>query len=128
MISGIGIDIIEVEKIKNAVKKWGDGFLKKVFTRQEIKYCRSRRFPHIHFASRFAAKEAIAKALGTGFWRKGQRWTDCEIIRADDGGTEVRLVNDLKKKLRNRKVIISMSHCDKFAVANAIVYCVKCKV
>ena len=114
MISGIGIDIVEIKKIEDAIKKWGDGFLKKVFTQEEIKYCRSRRFPGVHFASRFAAKEAIAKALGTGFWRKGLKWTDFEIVKTEQGGVEV--------QLKGRKILISMSHCTEYAVANAIVY------
>ena len=122
MINGIGIDIVEVEKIKDAIKKWGDGFLKKIFTRGEIQYCRSRRFSHIHFASRFAAKEAIVKALGTGFWRKGLKWTDFEIIKTGNGGVEVQLLNNLRKRLKSRKILISMSHCQEYAVANAIIY------
>jgi len=122
MISGIGIDIVEIKKIKDAIKKWGDSFLKKVFTRREIQYCRSMKFPHIHFAGRFAAKEAIAKALGTGFWRKGLKWTDFEIIKTGNGGLEVQLLNSPKKKSVGRKILITLSHCRQYAVANAVIY------
>lgn len=117
MISGIGVDIVEVRKVKSVIKKWGDGFLKKIFTRKEILYCNSKRFPYIHFASRFAAKEAIAKALGTGFWRKGIKWTDFEITKSDNGKAEVKILNE---KLKGIKILVSMSHCKEYAVANVI--------
>ena len=125
MINGIGVDIVEVKKIKDAIKKWGKSFLRKVFTKREIKYCRSMRFPYIHFASRFAAKEAIAKALGTGLWRKGFKWTDIEIIKLDGGNVRVQALNNLKNKLKSEEILISMSHCQEYAVANAMIYRVK---
>ena len=122
MIEGIGVDIVEVKKIRGALRKWGDGFLRKVFTEDEKKYCKSKRFPLLHFAGRFAAKEAIAKALKTGFWRKGLKWTDFEIKNNGDGVAEVTVGERQKQRLKGRKVLVSISHCRDYAVANAIIF------
>jgi len=121
MIEGTGIDIIEIGRVKKAIKKLGNRFLSKVFTEGEIKYCKKKRFPEIHFAGRFAAKEAIAKAIGTGFWRGGLRWKDVEIMKVKDGRADVRLAEGLKKRLKVKRIFVSMSHCQNYAVANAIV-------
>ena len=121
MIEGIGVDIIEVKKIRAAARKWGGGFLRKVFTENEEKYCRSKRFPFLHFAGRFAAKEAIAKAMGTGFWRKGLTWTDFEIVNNGGGMAEVRVGERQRRRLRGKKIMVSISHCRDYAVANAII-------
>lgn len=122
MIYGVGVDIVEIKKLKSAVRKWGDGFLKKVFTAGEMKYCNSRRFPYLHLASRFAAKEAIVKAFGMGFWRNGVNWTDFEIVKLKDGGAVVKLAKNIKKQFRKKEVLISMSHCSSYAVAQAVIY------
>ena len=78
MIIGNGIDIVEVERIRDMVEKHGSGFLTKVFTEGEISYCKGRRRSSEHYAARFAAKEAVLKALGTGL-RKGMSWRDIEV-------------------------------------------------
>lgn len=66
-MKSLGIDIIEIDRIEKIIQEFGDTFLKKVFSEEEIKYCKAKAKPSQHFAARFAAKEAIAKALGTGF-------------------------------------------------------------
>jgi len=122
MIYGVGVDIVEIKKIKSAVRKWGNGFLNKVFTAGEMEYCNSRRFPYMHLASRFAAKEAIVKAFGMGFWRNGVNWTDFEIVKLKDGGAVVKLAKNIKKQFKKKEVLVSMSHCSSYAVAQAVIY------
>jgi holo-[acyl-carrier protein] synthase len=81
MIIGIGIDIVDVARIDALLKKYGERFQQRVFTRDEIAYCCGKGNPSLHFSARFAAKEAAVKALGTGF-SKGIRFTDIEIGHA----------------------------------------------
>ena len=75
MVKGIGIDVVEIKRIREIMDKWGDKFLKKVFTEREISYAQSKINPAQHFAARFAAKEAFAKAAATG-WKGSFRWKD----------------------------------------------------
>jgi holo-[acyl-carrier protein] synthase len=122
MINGIGIDIIKIDRIKKAIKKSGKRFLRKIFTAGEIKYCLARRFPEMHFASRFAAKEAVAKAAGTGLWRRGFSWRDIDIVNhGDNSPIYVEINGKLKRKLRAGRILISMSHCRGYAAANAVI-------
>ncbi|MCX5680754.1 MAG: holo-ACP synthase [Candidatus Omnitrophica bacterium] len=114
MILGQGIDIIEVERISQAVAKWGDGFLKHVFTDQEIAYAKKRPFPDQHFAARFAAKEAVLKAIGEN---SDIGWKDIEIINQSSGKPSCILHN----KDLNQKIFVSISHTKKYAVASAII-------
>ena len=114
MVLGQGIDIIEVERISKAVKRWGDDFLKHVFTDQEIAYARKRRFPDQHFAARFAAKEAVLKALGEN---SDVGWKDIEIINQHSGKPSC----IIHKKDFKQKILLSMSHTEHYAVASAII-------
>lgn len=123
MILGTGIDIVEVERFKKAVQSWGDSFLAKIFTKNEIKYSENRRFQNQHFAARFAAKEAVFKAFGES---KGsiRRWTDIEILNDANGKPRVIFHGSANRLCNKRKVddvIISMSHSHQHAVANAII-------
>ena len=79
MIVGSGIDVVEIARIERALARAGGRFARRVFTRQEIAACEARRRPALHFAVRFAAKEAAMKALGTG-WSQGVRWVDIESV------------------------------------------------
>lgn len=123
MIFGTGVDIVEVFRVRDAVNKWGKGFLSKVFTDREIKYSNSRRFSHQHFAARYAAKEAVIKAFGEG--RKAPiKWTDIEVLNDREGKPIIEFHDSalrLKKKKKIGKVIVSMSHSKNYAVANAII-------
>jgi holo-[acyl-carrier protein] synthase len=118
MITGIGIDIIEIERIRAAVEQYGQAFLRKVFTPRELKYCRAKRsFKYPELAVRFAAKEAYAKAVGTGlagFGRKrhGLNWREIEVTNLPSG--QPRLV--IKRRL-NDKALVSLSHSHSYAVA-----------
>jgi len=84
MIYGIGIDLVMVKRIEEALQRWGERFQRKVFTAYEIDYCSQKRNPSPHFAARFAAKEAFVKALGLGM-RRGVHWKDVEVQRGPLG-------------------------------------------
>jgi len=122
MIKGIGIDIIEIDRIKDAAEQYGDSFLKRVFTDKEIKYCRNHKavkYPEL--AVRFAAKEAFAKAIGTGikgFGRDndGMTWKDIEVVNDPHGKPLLSI-----KGKRSDKVQVSLSHSRDYAVASVYV-------
>lgn len=122
MIAGTGVDIVEVFRMREAVGKWGDSFLKKIFTDREIKYSDSKRFSFQHYAARFAAKEAVVKAFGEP--RKFPlKWTEIEVLNDDEGKPLIKFHNDalkLKKKKKIGDVIVSMSHSKNYAIANVI--------
>jgi len=122
MIVGTGIDIVEVERFGKAVEKWGDNFLCKIFTQNEISYSKKRRFSNQHFAARFATKEAVFKAFGDGNVSI-RKWTDIEILN-DEGGKPVVVFHGSAEELRDVKKVndikVSMSHSHAHAVANAI--------
>ena len=114
VLKGIGVDIVEISRIEKAVKRWGDHFLDYVFTDKEIAYARAHKFPLQHFAVRFAAKEAIYKAIGNNA-RLG--WKDMEILNDRYGRPQC----IFKKKNLKYKVLISLSHSEHYAVANALI-------
>lgn len=122
MISGTGIDIIEISRIKNAVIRWKDSFLRRIFTENEINYSRARKFSYQHLAARFAAKEAVLKAIGdSSIHRINLR--EVEVLNNESGKPFIRLSGEAKKIKEKKKIsdiIISMSHTHKLAVANAI--------
>jgi len=113
MITGTGIDIIEVERIQKAVERWGDVFLNYVFTPPEIEHAKKFKFPYRHYAGRFAAKEAIFKAMGL----PNLSWQDVTIIN-DATGKPVCQYNNIDPK---KRLLISISHSRDYAVASAIV-------
>lgn len=122
MIFGTGVDIVEVFRMKGAIKKWGSDFLTKIFTKREIKYSNSRRFSHQHFAARFAAKEAVVKAFG-GQRRFPVKWHDVEILNDREGKPMIEFHGDalrLKRKKEIVEAIVSMSHSKNYAIANVI--------
>lgn len=122
MIEGSGIDIVEIERIKEAHKRWGDGFLKKVFTKKELDYSFKRRFPYQHLAARFAAKEALLKAFGNG-WQRFGSLNLIEVTNDKDGKPQIKLNGDFKKLCQERnlnEIVVSVSHSKKFAVASCI--------
>lgn len=122
MIFGTGVDIVEISRVKEAIEKWGEGFLGKVFTDREIHYSNSRRISAQHFAARFAAKEAVIKAFGEP--RKHPlNWTDIEVLNDGEGKPVIEFHNGalkLKKKKGIGAVIVSLSHSKEYAIANAI--------
>ncbi len=114
MIAGIGTDIVEVKRILKAIERWGNHFLTHVFTDDEIAYCLRYKFPAQHFAGRFAAKEAVIKALPD---IKNLHWTDIQIINDTSGKPHCSLINkDFKKAIH-----ISISHTSEHAIAFAVI-------
>ena len=114
MVLGIGTDIIEIDRIQKAISRWGDGFLSHVFNEEEIEYAQKYKFSAPHFAGRFAAKEAIYKAIGNN---KNLSWKDIKILNDPDGKPYC-VLND--RKFVN-KILISISHTRNYAVASAVV-------
>ena len=90
MLYGIGVDIVKISRIKKAMDRWGNRFLEKIFTKNEIEFCNSRPKPVNTFALRFAAKEAFSKAIGLGM-RQGLRWRDIEVFHHPTGKPGLRL-------------------------------------
>ncbi len=113
MILGTGIDIIEIDRIQKAVERWGDAFLNHVFTPPEIENAQKFKFSYAHYAGRFAAKEAIFKAMGDPHLS----WQDVTIINDSDGKP---VCHCHKTNFKNR-LLISISHGRDYAVASAIV-------
>ena len=119
---GIGLDLVEVPRIRALLDKNGDRFRKRVFTEAEIRYCDSCAEASIHYAARFAAKEAVAKALGTGF-AEGVTWTDIEVVRGSGGAPSVQLHGGAVKvaeTLGGTRVLLTMTHTATSAAASAL--------
>jgi holo-[acyl-carrier protein] synthase len=122
MILGIGIDIIEVDRIAKSYERFGDRFLNRILLPGEIEYCLSHKVPGPFLAARFAAKEAISKAFGTGIGAQ-LGWQDMEIRRKESGEPYVVLHGDGEKLLQERgarMVLISLSHTQAHAAAVAV--------
>jgi holo-[acyl-carrier protein] synthase len=107
MIFGIGIDTIEVARIAQTIADYGDQFVHRIFTDDEIAYCRSRRFSAEHFAARFAAKEAFAKAIGTGI-RRGFVWKEVEVGKEFSGKPSIVLHGSMIEKVT--KIVAALYH------------------
>lgn len=121
-ILGIGTDIIECPRIGKMIEQHGELFLRRVYTEREIRYCQSRKHAIEHFAGRWAAKEAILKALGTG-WSRGVSWTDLEVRNQLNGGPRVLVCGGAKELTKRRgigEILISISHCRTYATAYAL--------
>jgi len=120
MIKGIGVDLVEVSRIRETIERWQDYFLTKIFTDGEIRYCSSKKNCYQHFAARFAAKEAVAKALATG-WSGGFRWKDVEVINDDAGKPSVVMYGQMKKALTGNRILLTMSHTGDIVIAFALI-------
>ncbi len=120
MVRGIGVDIIEINRIREVIDRQGDRFIDKVFTAVEIAYCRARKIPYQHFAARFAAKEAVAKALSTG-WRGEFRWKDIEVSNNELGQPSVTLHGAISERLAGSRIFLSLSHSDNSVVAFVVI-------
>ena len=115
-----GVDIIEIQRVREVLQRWGDRFLARIFTPDEIAYCRGRA-PNL--AARFAAKEAVMKALGTGV--RGVGWKDIEVARQKSGATYILLYNRASVRAEKqgvRSLSLSMSHSRDYAVAFVVGY------
>ena len=116
-----GVDIIEIPRIARVLERYGQRFLRRIYTPGEIEYCRERP-PNL--AGRFAAKEATMKALGTGV--RGVAWKDIEVVRAPSGAPSIRLHGRAKARAERLGVLeisLSMSHSREYAVAFVVTQC-----
>jgi len=122
MIVGTGIDIAEVPRIRVAIERHGQRFLKRIFTDGEIQYCESKANRVERYAARFAAKEAGMKAIGTG-WNHGVRWRDIEVAR-QPGGRPTLLLHGKAAEFANRlgatNIALSLTHTAEQAMAQVI--------
>lgn len=122
MIFGVGVDIILIKRMDNAIQRWGERFINRIFTEQEQKLCLSRANPVAHFSMRFAAKEAFSKALGTGM-KRGIRWQDIEIYHEQGRRPMIRLhgrSKELSESLGIENVHVSLSDDTDYAIAMVI--------
>jgi len=115
-----GTDIININRLKKSIETLGDSFVNRVFTDNEISYCESKKkVKYESYAVRFAAKEAISKALGTGI-SSGMSWHDMEVINNTSGKPQVFLhgkAKELSEELHISSISVSLSHCSEYAVA-----------
>lgn len=115
----VGVDIVEIERLRGVVERWGERFLRRIYTSGELAYCRGR-VPQL--AARFAAKEAMMKALGTG--RRGVDWRDIEVVRRRGGRPAIQLqgrASKVAERLAVSQVALSLSHSREYAVASVLV-------
>ncbi len=123
VILGMGVDVVEGERVRQAIANWGDRFLSRVFRGEERAYCEGQAAPWRHFAGRFAVKEAVAKAFGTGI---GERvgWRDVQVVRdAASGAPGVRLHGAALRLARARnvgRVLVSITHSHTLAIATVL--------
>lgn len=121
-IIGHGMDLIETQRIDRIRQEHPDRFLERILTPRERAYCERRKFPLPHIAGRFAAKEAILKALGTG-WRGQIAWTDMEILNDEAGKPQVALSGHtevIARGLGVSRILLSITHTEHYASASAI--------
>ena len=121
-IVGIGTDIVECLRIGRMIERHGEQFLRRVFTEREVRHCQARRRATEHFAAYWAAKEAVLKALGTG-WRRGISWRDVEVRNDSSGRPVVALGGGAREAVEQQRigqVLVSISHCRTHATAYAL--------
>lgn len=117
MIVGVGLDLCEVGRVRRLLEKDRERFVRRVYREAEIAYCDARRRPELHYAARFAAKEAFLKALGRG-WRLG--WTQLEVVRGASGKPDLRLTGKAAEAAERRgvtRVHLTLTHTAEMAAA-----------
>ncbi|TNF56210.1 holo-[acyl-carrier-protein] synthase [bacterium] len=117
MIYGIGIDLVKIDRMKKAVEKWGEKFLKRIFTEKEISYCFEKKEPHHSLAVRFAAKEALIKAIGSEVFVP---LTDIEILNFENGKPVIDAKGKLGEYFKDKSIKschLSLSHEREFGIA-----------
>ena len=121
-IIGLGLDATDIDRIADTIERYGDRFLHRIFTEGEVAYSNRRRVPAIHFAGRFAAKEAAMKALGTGH-SHGVLWRDVEVVR-HGGPPQLRLHGGAARRLAamgGRSCLLTITHSEKLAMAQVLI-------
>ncbi len=123
MLRGVGIDLVEINRIGNLLNRFGDSFLDRVFTDRERRLTRVKSGAAAHFAVRFAAKEAFLKALGSG-WRKGIKWREIEVVTETSGGPGLELWGTAKEIFSQqglKNIFLSLAHEKEYGVAVVVV-------
>ncbi|MFH1665619.1 MAG: holo-ACP synthase [Candidatus Omnitrophota bacterium] len=121
-IAGIGIDATNIERFRKSAEKWGESFLRKIFTERELEYAGTRKGYFMHMAGKFAAKEAVKKALPDGA-RLGLNWASIEILNGDDGKPYTVLhgkARELMEEAGLTEIFVSISHTEDLAISNAV--------
>ena len=122
MIVGTGVDLAEVPRIRASIERFGDRFVKRIFTAAEIAYVDRKANRYERYAARFAAKEAGMKAIGTG-WKRGVTWQDFEVANLPSGKPTLRLhgmAATISAKLGVRNISLSLTHTEQFGMAHVI--------
>jgi len=122
-VIGIGVDLVECKRIQHSLDRFGDRFLNRVFTQGEIEYSNSMKFPARHLAARFAAKEAVSKAFGTGIG-KAMGWRDIDVRKKSSGEPYLVLsgqADELAQARGMKSVLITLSHTDEHAMACVVI-------
>ena len=117
MIYGIGIDLIKIERMKDVVDRWGRKFIERVFTKNEISYCYEKKNPYLSLSVRFAAKEALIKAIGS---EVPVSLTDIEVVNAANGRPYIKISGRLKEFFSERSIkqaALSLSHEKDYGIA-----------
>ena len=121
-VQGLGIDLVEVDRISSLMERTGDAFKNRIFTPEEIAYCDSNANPAIHYAARWAAKEAVAKALGTGF-TEGVSWMEITVTRQPNGAPGIHLSGKTAIIAAERGIqrwLLALTHTQTTAAASAV--------
>ena len=122
MIVGLGVDLAGISRITATIERYGQAFLRRVFTEREIAYCESHRNKFERYAARFAAKEAGMKAIGTG-WKRGVTWRDFEVANLPSGKPTLRLhgvAAEIATRLGVRNISLSITHTAELGMAHVI--------
>ena len=121
-IIGMGLDATDIDRIADTIERYGDRFLRRIFTDGEVAYCARRKVPAIHFAGRFAAKEAAMKALGTGH-SQGVLWRDVEVVR-HGGPPQLKLHGGAAQRFASiggQTALVTITHSDSLALAQVLI-------
>ncbi len=119
-IYSIGLDLAEIDRIQRVIDRYGERFIRRVFTPVEIAYCSRRVTAAASYAARFAAKEAVLKAAGTGL-SMGMRWRDVEVVNDERGKPSIRLYGEAARHLAGKQVHVSITHAGNFAMVMVVV-------
>lgn len=120
MVNGVGVDIIEVGRIRKSIEDYGSLFIDKIFTGEEVAYCSGKPNPFQHYAARFAAKEAFSKAAGTG-WNSDFSWQEVEVINEKSGRPYFRLSGHSFQNFGNKRIFLSLSHSGDYVAAVVVI-------
>ncbi len=120
MVEGVGIDIVDVPRIRKSIEDYRELFTRRIFTDAEIDYCTRKPNPYQHFAARFAAKEAFSKATGTG-WNSDFSWLEVEVINEQSGKPTLHFLGETARSVAKKKALLSLSHSGDYVTAVVII-------